>query len=600
MLKKMAIEALIATLKVMLWVSIQAVWLVKVQVVTHQHFLFWCLFTVATAMLSYVLLNMALTKIFTLICRMVVALPWLLWTKTLHLCGVLDDLFDRLLAGKPHFYVGPPVTSPWFLFQKPGVMTWQDVIRYKVFPAVRMAYSTLSGYSLIEKLVVAYVCYLTLCRVIPVMKSVVMVVLRKVRRLVSMRIQAKQLAKTVINAYTETDGAIKQAFSIEKMVQGSVLVEAPQPTIQCDVEIRAPGIPFTYSGQAFRIDNYLYTAQHVMDNATGVRFRTAKGMVEIFDLERIETLDGDIGRVLITPQEIGALQVASGKFSEVPRGKVLASCYAKGQRSIGFVRPYDAFGYVEYNGSTVGGHSGAPYLLNKQVIGMHLGGHAVNIGYDGQYLRMIHKRTQESSEDYFEGVIQRALKKGKRMNVRSSANPDEVEIHYNGMYHTVDKDTYHQWVSQAQEGEEHWMYETAINWDTKIQRDEQKPEPEVDDLPKNDESPVATVGATGSKSVTAKLDVPSQSRPISEGILGSRVPLERTLDLPSSTLAQLKDLLDCMSNESMLKDQASVLSNLAMRETKQYIRQFLDMVNGVSQLGRRDSPTGLTSSSGGD
>lgn len=379
-------------------------------------------------------------------------------------------------------------------------------------------------------------------------------------------------------------------FMPEKLMAGSVLSTVPQPQFQCDVLVRYPGMGFVYAGQAFKVDNYIYTANHVVAQSTGVRLRTKAGVVEIYDLERIMEVEGDIARVLLTPQEEGKLCLKSGRFSEVVSGKVLVTCYGNEQQSQGFVQPYDAFGYVSYNGSTLPGHSGAPYLLGKAIVGMHLGGQSVNIGYDGQYLRMVHKQVQEDSDEYIMELCQRGAFK-RALYRQSPYSPDDFQVKVHGKYYNVDRDTIYGLRSHGIELDSYTgeaLYDEEGKVTPVVHYDVPKMDVTFEDLvpqnelPKNEQRPSVSAGDPGTTLITPEEAVQALSTPLLYATQMSQGRKLQPTALLSSMLARLKDLSSSMPPESIeLKEQAEIIALKAMTDTKRSIRSFLDLVNGV-------------------
>nr|QXV86531.1 hypothetical protein [Luteoviridae sp.] len=552
--------AIVSALKIALWIATMCI--IYALRTAHSH-------------LSYVLVFSAVVggffmlKMFCLwlVRHMITAILSLIPLMIGLILGFFSDIWAEVmwqLRTPPPPYFGPG-TTPWQLF-------------------VRVPKPFMASLPALPPLTTGNVCI----AIVAVWSSVRFVqCLMAVCSYIWQRIPSiKKQTRSMYEELSEFHADCKQKFNVEKLLPGNVLTNGTQPRFQCDVEVKYPGMGFHYAGQAFRVDNYLYTAHHVVAETKGVRFSTEHGTVEIpYPEERIVEVEGDIARVLLTPAELGNLQMKSARFSEVVSGKVIATCFGNGLRSTGFVSPFDAFGYVEYNGSTLPGHSGAPYLVGKAVVGMHLGGQVANIGYDGQYLRMLHKKVQEDSDDYLmqlcgKGFVKDALYR------QSPYDPDDYQVKVNGKYFNVDRSTIS---DMRKSGVTLKNYAGEIEYEEEMIRyDAVKPTVTIefdDSRPKNVEAPAVDAGASGSSSITPREAAQNLSSPISEGIPESRGPKSQLSALLSLMLAQLKDRSDCTQPESTeLKGWAELNALNLMKDTKQAIRLYLDFVNGVSQL----------------
>lgn len=240
-------------------------------------------------------------------------------------------------------------------------------------------------------------------------------------------------------------------FSEKMMVGSNFELNTPLPKIQCEVWVSFEKRPFQLAGQAWRLDNYLVTAWHNVSDADAVRLKSGDITVDVPYEKGFENVEGDIACYLPDPRDLNKLGLQQAKLSSVGSQKVLARVVALGKMSMGFAKPYDAFGYLQYDGSTVPGFSGAPYMLNeKVVVGMHIGGMTVNVGYDVNYLKMLmRKKTKESSSDFIKSEADKA-----QMVIRKSAfNPDEYDVEVRGrrgerQYYRMDEEELDKWNSK--------------------------------------------------------------------------------------------------------------------------------------------------------
>lgn len=227
----------------------------------------------------------------------------------------------------------------------------------------------------------------------------------------------------------------------EKMVPGNPLVRVAEvPKFQASLMEYIDG-KWCEVGQCFRVGSVLLTAMHVVDGkAERLRIQSARGTLEI-ESHRFRPVDdeADLAYVLLDEREFTRLGLAKAKLVAAGGSDGRAASYVTVQtsteKSTGAVQAAsDLFGYVRYLGSTKPGFSGAPYHLGNNVYGMHLGAAVDNLGYDGSYLACKIRRFTEDSTEYFERLTRQHQKRGKRLVVRRTQDPQEVEVRVNGQY----------------------------------------------------------------------------------------------------------------------------------------------------------------------
>lgn len=236
------------------------------------------------------------------------------------------------------------------------------------------------------------------------------------------------------------------SYSPEKMMPGSSFeANAVMPKFQCSVYGSEDGSIYYPLGQAFRVAQGIMTAAHVVIDCRYVRFVKDKAVVQV-NFDRMQYMDGDMALYKATAQESSTLGLLEAKFAKdavVEHMGPMVQVVAFGNRSFGFLNPYKQFGYCKYAGSTIKGFSGAPYYVNKTVYGMHLGGDAVNLGYEGAYIQSLLRpsktiiRNQEASEDW---LIDQAYSIRKFEYDRSPYDPDEYRVRIGNRYHIVETD----------------------------------------------------------------------------------------------------------------------------------------------------------------
>lgn len=161
------------------------------------------------------------------------------------------------------------------------------------------------------------------------------------------------------------------------------------------------------------------------------------------------------------------------KFKSLAVGPVAGSVMAMistglsdQQASMGFLTSY-GFGLLKYSGSTKPGFSGAPYVVNQKIVGMHLGGGSLNVGVSASYVLAKLRRTPvDALEPLQPGIgaedlcayapeayggselefLKRSLKQGaeSEWKVATMGSPDEIEVEYRGVYFVLDIDDYHE------------------------------------------------------------------------------------------------------------------------------------------------------------
>lgn len=203
-------------------------------------------------------------------------------------------------------------------------------------------------------------------------------------------------------------------------------------------------------GQCFRVGQVLLTAGHVVKaGAQRLRIQANRGMLEITQ-DRFLIVDEytDLAYAILDDREFTKLGLSKARL--IPAGAdgysiSFASAQTSVERTTGNVQmalsgSNKLFGYVRYTGSTRPGYSGAPYYMANNVYGMHLGASAENIGYDAAYITMKIRNLQESSHDFFEKLVENARGRGKKLLVRSTGDPDIVEVFVRGHYARFDRD----------------------------------------------------------------------------------------------------------------------------------------------------------------
>lgn len=267
-----------------------------------------------------------------------------------------------------------------------------------------------------------------------------------------------QKRSRVRRGYQEIMEAVRLGDYVqEKMAPGSTFVSSPLPKMQCEVWISVDAGAFIYSGQGFRVGDNFFTASHVVAEADEVKLqnpRTKQSLV--VPQESFISREGDIA-VAKLGNQLSTISLGTAKrFSGTSIGRsdaAFVSISALGQMSFGLLTPHTAFGFVTYSGSTISGFSGAPYLVNGVVCGMHIGHQGVNLGYDGGFLQMVIKAGEESTLDFLMDLIKRKGRRGLKFH-QSPYDPSEYRVNFNGKYYLLDEDE----VDQLNQDERDWAY----------------------------------------------------------------------------------------------------------------------------------------------
>lgn len=175
-----------------------------------------------------------------------------------------------------------------------------------------------------------------------------------------------------------------------------------------------------------------------------------------FDKVELPATDGRARRVLNVDTDIVAVEITAGEASKlglqcasIHNGRDTTSCFVKivgptGRGSMAKISDAPSlFGYYVYEGSTIGGFSGAAYIAGTNVLAIHLAGGKSNFGYSLRLayvtlLRLL-KMKSEDSEDFLIDQF-----KGKKRAIRidnSWGHSDTVRLQIRGEYHIMDADS---------------------------------------------------------------------------------------------------------------------------------------------------------------
>lgn len=237
--------------------------------------------------------------------------------------------------------------------------------------------------------------------------------------------------------------------TLESVRDGSEETALSTPKCQVLIGQMRDGI-FEAHGCGVRMQTFLVLPDHVYSYAnadTGRTFvmgrqKNSKG-IEISNKDFI-TIDTDLIAVELSDTEwstIGA-SVQAICHDIVESGSYSAIVGARGLGTLDVLR-HDSrvFGRVVYNGTTRGGYSGAPYMVNNRIAGIHQSGGAVNGGYSASYvwvtLNAMLNRKEEDTADW----ITKVLKENRRIEVDDGWHDLEtLRIKIGGKYAIVTRE----------------------------------------------------------------------------------------------------------------------------------------------------------------
>lgn len=153
---------------------------------------------------------------------------------------------------------------------------------------------------------------------------------------------------------------------------------------RCQIEVYTPGVLYdTFIGYGIRVDDVLVMPTHVYHNAdNGLLLKTGAKSYLLEATPILSEILSDVCYFLLDGSIWAQLGVSSAKVTGAPNGSKPVVVTGPRGASSGFVSRNTAPYILNYTGSTIPGYSGAAYVHNGSVIGMHAGEtNGVNIGY---------------------------------------------------------------------------------------------------------------------------------------------------------------------------------------------------------------------------
>lgn len=172
----------------------------------------------------------------------------------------------------------------------------------------------------------------------------------------------------------------EHGFMVEKTVQGSEFISSEAPNFIAEIWGMTQGT-WTRRGTCFRVGPKIYTAGHVLVGCDKVKLRyngfelAVEGKWNTYDMDLVAT----------EYEPFSSWQMGAGKFVK-RTGPAFVAIHNGSMQAFGRLKPSAEVGFVEFDGSTTPGFSGAPYYAGNAIYGMHLGAGVLNLGFDGAFI----------------------------------------------------------------------------------------------------------------------------------------------------------------------------------------------------------------------
>lgn len=220
-----------------------------------------------------------------------------------------------------------------------------------------------------------------------------------------------------------------------------------------------------FKGTGMILDGYVLTANHVVDDVKPAL--DEPGILHKYDIYA-RTFDGQfhlLGDWIQLHTDAIAFKAPqgyrSGKVETLsrPQHAQIIAAREQSNASMGIIRnkPDIAYGFVEYDGSTIAGFSGAPYTNGQKVLGMHLqGGSGGNFGYSASFLTTRLRKVVKPESSEWE-AFERALAQAAHEEVEWERGLDETEVRVGGRYFLFDNEEFDTYIEESEFMD--WFYE---------------------------------------------------------------------------------------------------------------------------------------------
>lgn len=253
---------------------------------------------------------------------------------------------------------------------------------------------------------------------------------------------------------------------LESVRPGSIETSLPMPKYQALVGQLVDG-DFKAHGSTVRMGNFLVMPGHVFSFSEQVVVFNKGNYLDITGLP-YEDIETDLVAVQLAEHQFSKLLLSMPTIChEFPdQGHYASIVGPVGKGTTGVLKTDNSvFGRVVYNGSTLAGYSGSPYVVGTSIAGIHQSGGAVNGGFSASYvwtlLKVLMKERDEGSEDWLRATFQR----GRKIRIDSKwGSPDEIRIQIGGRYSIVQKDSMNKAFGSDWSSKMSSIYELDSNW----------------------------------------------------------------------------------------------------------------------------------------
>lgn len=204
----------------------------------------------------------------------------------------------------------------------------------------------------------------------------------------------------------------------------------------------------TLLGHGWRYEDWLVTCKHVVQAAQEKISSARKVYIRHVSIDRAGTKRtyvkdvascewseraADVAFTVYNQAEFPNMPTATVKSVTQPIIAKISTSFPQDNTSIGTLQNFK-FGVLQYDGSTRGGFSGATYVVEGKVVGMHLAGGINNLAYASTYIANLARRQEDSADE----VLQRMMSTEDDVEY-DEVSPDEVQVHYRGQYFMYDR-----------------------------------------------------------------------------------------------------------------------------------------------------------------
>lgn len=219
------------------------------------------------------------------------------------------------------------------------------------------------------------------------------------------------------------------------------------PAWQASIWVEREG-KMTIVGHANRIKGHIVTCWHVLQVAPIEMLRLVimrpdkpTAVIPLKKFTFVNILD-DIAVAPIAEAKVAlpGLKEANIKHIQGFQPVAIATDFPQDNSSVAGIKNHpEAWGMVQYEGSTRGGFSGAGYFHGNALYAVHSHGGIHNVGISASYIAV--KIRKSESSDYYALLHMMENSRDRRYNTRR-VNPDEYEVAYQGRYFIIENREY--------------------------------------------------------------------------------------------------------------------------------------------------------------